>query len=65
MKNIWVKNIFKDNSIDDRLCIEKYKQMMDCINNDLRHSKCSEIISNWSECFEDFLSYKKNDKTKE
>ncbi len=61
MKNIWVKNIFKDNSNDDRLCIEKYKQMMDCINKDLTHSKCSEIISDWSECFNHFIDDKKTE----
>jgi len=58
MKNIWVKNILKKDN--DILCVEKYKEMMNCINEDLSHRKCSEIISKWSGCFEDFLKYKKN-----
>ena len=35
--------------------------MMDCINKDLTHSKCSEIISDWSECFNHFIDDKKTE----
>lgn len=59
MKNMWLKNFFKDN--EDKMCIDKYKQMMDCINKDLRRSKCSEIISDWSECFNHFIDDKKTE----
>lgn len=58
MKNIWVKN----NNSNDILCADKYKEMMECINIDLRYGngKCSEIISNWSECFENLIINKKS-----
>ena len=33
--------------------------MMNCINKkNIKNKECSEVISNWSKCFENFMNYR-------